>query len=45
MAEQIEVLLAVETVGNPRNTVLGGSPDLPHGFDAAFTNLLQPLVN
>jgi len=44
MAERIEVLLGVETIGDLRNTVLNGSPNFSHGFDAAFAQLLWPLV-
>jgi len=40
MAEWIKVLHVVETVGNPRNIVLDGSPDSPHGFDVDFTDSL-----
>jgi len=28
-AERIKILLCVETLGDPRNTVLDGSPDFP----------------
>jgi len=44
-AERIEVLLGVETFGDPRHIVLDGSPDFSHGFDAAFAKLLWPLVS
>jgi len=44
MAEWIEVLLGVKTLVDPRNTVSDASPNFPHGFDAAFTKLLWPLV-
>jgi len=44
VAECIEVLLGVETLGDPKNIVLDGSPDIPHGFDAIFAKLLWPLV-
>jgi len=44
-AERIEVLFGVETLGDPRNIVLDGSPDFYHGFDAAFTKLNWPLVS
>jgi len=44
MAEQIEVLLGVETLVDRRNIVLDGIPDFPHRFDADFTKLLWPLV-
>jgi len=37
MAERIEVLLGVETPAEPRNIVIDGSPDFPHGYYAAFT--------
>jgi len=43
-AERIEVLLGVETLGDPRNFVFDGSPDLPHRFNAAFVKLLWSLV-
>jgi len=47
-AEQIEVLFAVKTPGEPRNTVLDGGPDPQRrggsAFKAAFTKLLWPLV-
>jgi len=39
--EQIEVLLGVETLGDPRNTMLDGRPD---GFKAAFVELLWLFV-
>jgi len=41
-AERIDVLVEVETVGDPRNIVLNGGPDLPtgRGFDAAFAKTL-----
>jgi len=42
-AEQLEVLLVMETVGDSRNIVLDESPDFPHGFDAAFAKLLWHL--
>jgi len=39
-ADWIEVVLGVETVGNPRNIgLLRESPDFPDGFDADFSNL------
>jgi len=34
-----EVLLAVETLTDPRNIILDGSSDFFHGFDAAFAQL------
>jgi len=34
VSERIEVLLGVETFGDPRN--IDGSPDVSHGFDATF---------
>jgi len=39
VAEQIEVLLGVETLDDSRNI----SPYLPNGFDAAFAKLLWSL--
>jgi len=41
-AEWIEFLFGVETLGT-RGT-FDESTDFPHGFDAAFTELLWPLV-
>jgi len=41
MAERIEVLLGVETLGEPRNIVLDG---FSHRFTTAFTKLLWQLV-
>jgi len=35
-AERIEVLFGVKTPGDPKN--------IKHGFDAAFTKLLWPVV-
>jgi len=43
-AEQVNVLLGVKTLEDPRYIVLDGSSDFLHGFDAAFTKLLWPLV-
>jgi len=43
IAKQIEFLLGLETLGEPRNTVLNGSPDFLQGFNAAFAKLLWPL--
>jgi len=40
-AEQINVLLGVETFGNSKNT---GSFDSPCGFDVALAKLLWPFV-
>jgi len=45
MAKRIVVLLRVVNLGNPRNIVLDGGPNFPHGFDAALAKLLKPLVN
>jgi len=39
-AEQIEVLLGMETPGDFKNTC----PKFPHGFDVAFAKLLWALV-
>jgi len=44
-AERIQVLLRMETLGDPRNIILDGSPDFSHGFNAAIANLLWPLVD
>jgi len=44
LSERIKVLLQLETLGDPRNIVLDGNPDFSHGYDAAFANLLWPLV-
>jgi len=43
-AKWIEILLGVETLDVRRNTVLDGSRDFPHGFNAAFAKLLWLLV-
>jgi len=43
-AEQIEVLLAEETLGYLRNILLDRSPNFPHGFDMAFGHLLLLLL-
>jgi len=43
--EWMKVLLRVETLGDPRNTVLDRSPNFPHAFNAAFAKLLWPLVS
>jgi len=40
MAEHIEVLLGMETHGDPGNIVLDVSPNFPHRFDVAFFKLL-----
>jgi len=40
VAERIEVLLGMKTLGDPRNIILYGSPDFLHRFDAAFAKLL-----
>jgi len=40
MADRIGVLLAVETLGDPRNIVLDWSPNFPYGFYVAFITLL-----
>jgi len=51
MAEWIEVLFWVRTLGGPRNIVLDGDLDFPiargrgSAFDAAFAKLLWPLVS
>jgi len=37
-------MLAVQTLGDTRNLVPDGSPDLSHAFNAAFTKYLWPLV-
>jgi len=42
-AEWFEVVLGVETLEDLRNIVLGGGPDIQHGFDAAFAQLHWPL--
>jgi len=46
VAEWLNILLGVEIVGDLRNSVLDviGGPTFPHGFDAACTKLLWPLV-
>jgi len=45
MAGWMKVLLVVETLEDPRDTTLDGSPDCrPDGFDAAFDKLLWSLV-
>jgi len=50
MAERIDVLFGVNTVGGPRNIVLDGGPHAPtvreggSTFNAAFVNLLLPLA-
>jgi len=38
-AEWIQVLLEVETLGEPRNIVLDESPNLPHKLSAVFTKV------
>jgi len=43
-AERIGVLLGVETLGDPRNTVYDESPDFLYVFEAAFAKLLWPLA-
>jgi len=46
MAEQIEALFKLETLGNPRNIVLDEGPH-PHGtrrFNAAFAKSLWSVV-
>jgi len=44
MAQQIEVLLPVEIPGEQKNTVLDGSLNIPHRFNAAFAKSFWPLV-
>jgi len=43
-AEQIEVLLGLETLRDPRNIVLHKNLDFSHGFDAVFAKLLWLLL-
>jgi len=45
MAEWIELLLRVETLGNLKNNVLDRSPNFHHQFDAAFAKLLSAFVD
>jgi len=44
MAERIEVLRGVETLGDPRNIVLDWSPTYPRGFDAAVSRLVCRVI-
>lgn len=44
-AERIEVLLGAVTLVDAGNIVLSGDPDYFHGFDAAFANYADHLLN
>jgi len=44
VAARIKVLFGLVNPGDPRNIVLDGGPNFPHGFDAAFAKLLWPHV-